>query len=140
MMQNSQSHAIEVYTDAQCPLCLWVRARVEPLDRDGRIKWLDYRDPQSRAGEASRFTFAEMNDAMHVRRMADGQWSKGYDAWIEVLRVLPRGWRWLGRFLSLWPLRALGPYLYRFIARHRFSLFGAPPPCDAHGVCSLHSS
>jgi predicted DCC family thiol-disulfide oxidoreductase YuxK len=40
------SSKLEVYTDGQCSLCRWMRARVEPLDRDQRIEWLDYNDPE----------------------------------------------------------------------------------------------
>ena len=126
---------IEVYTDGQCPLCRWVRARVEPLDRERRIEWYDYNEPESLA-RAAPHTFAEMAAEMHVRR-ADGGWSKGYSAWLEVLRVLPR-WRRLAPVLSLWPFRSLGPVFYRWLASRRYSLFGVPPPCDASGVCALH--
>ncbi|HSP61916.1 MAG TPA: DCC1-like thiol-disulfide oxidoreductase family protein [Pyrinomonadaceae bacterium] len=42
----SQNSKIEVYTDGQCNLCRWMCARVESLDREGRIEWLDYNDPE----------------------------------------------------------------------------------------------
>ncbi len=127
---------IAVYTDGQCPLCRWVRAKVEPLDRNNRIEWLDYNDPEI-LRRAAPHTFAELAAEMHTRN-ARGQWSKGYQAWLEVLRVLPR-WRVLVRPLSLWPFTSLGPVFYKWIARRRYKLFGVPPPCDANGVCSLHA-
>src|SRR6266404_3976522 len=37
---------------------------------------------------------------------------------------------WLGRIASVPPLRWLGPSVYGFIARHRYSLPGAPARCD----------
>jgi predicted DCC family thiol-disulfide oxidoreductase YuxK len=45
-MALTQSSKIEVYTDGHCNLCRWMRARVDPLDRDRRIEWLDYNDPE----------------------------------------------------------------------------------------------
>ena len=39
------SSKLEVYTDGHCNLCRWMRARVEPLDRNQQIEWLDYNDP-----------------------------------------------------------------------------------------------
>ncbi len=126
---------IEVYTDGQCPLCRWVRARVEPFDRDGRIEWHDFNEPEALA-RAAPHTFAEMAAEMHVRR-PDGSWSKGYFSWLDVLRVLPR-WRWLASVLALWPFTSLGPVFYRWLASRRYTLFGIPPPCDASGVCALH--
>ena len=131
----TQSGNIKVYTDGQCNLCLWMRARVEPLDRNQRIEWLDYNDPEILQGAAPH-TREEMAEEMHTRT-ADGRWSKGYFAWIEVIRVLPR-WKWLVPILSVWPFTKLGPIFYRWLAKRRYTLFGVPPPCDAGGVCQLH--
>ncbi|MBV9957117.1 MAG: DUF393 domain-containing protein [Acidobacteria bacterium] len=126
---------LEVYTDGECPLCQWMRAKVEPFDRRHRLEWLNFRDPEVLERAAPR-TFAEMNEEMHVRD-AEGRWSGGYAAWVEVLRVLP-GWRVLTPLMSLWPMTRLGPLFYGWLARRRYTLFGVPPPCDADGVCSLH--
>jgi predicted DCC family thiol-disulfide oxidoreductase YuxK len=131
----SRTERIEVYTDGQCPLCRWTRARVEPFDRDRRIEWIDLNDPEAQR-RAAPHTFAELTEEMHVRR-PDGSWSKGFWSWLDVLRVLPR-WRWTVRVLSLWPLTSLGPIFYRWLARRRYSLLGIPPPCAPDGVCSLH--
>jgi predicted DCC family thiol-disulfide oxidoreductase YuxK len=112
-----------------------MRARVEPLDRDHRIEWLDYNDPEI-LKRAAPHTCEEMAEEMHVRT-AGGRWSKGYFAWIEVIRVLPR-WGWLTSVMSVWPPTKLGPIFYRWLAKRRYTLFGVPPPCDASGVCHLH--
>lgn len=132
---STRATRIEVYTDGQCPLCRWMRARVEPLDRERRIEWLDFNEPENQR-RAAPHTFAELTEEMYVRR-TDGSWSKGFQAWIDVLRVLPR-WNWLASLLSAWPFRSVGPHFYRWLARRRYSLFGIPPPCDASGVCSIH--
>ncbi|MEJ7616743.1 MAG: DUF393 domain-containing protein [Pyrinomonadaceae bacterium] len=137
LVTNKTKYAIEAYTDGSCPLCRWVRARVDWLDRDGRILWLDYHDPLVRAERGVPFTPVEMGDEMYVRRLSDHGWAKGFDAWLEILRVLPMFWKFVGRVLRLRPLSALGPYVYRWVAAHRYTLFGVPPPCDASGVCSL---
>ena len=127
---------LEVYTDGQCPLCRWMRARVEPYDTERRLEWVDYHDPDA-LRRAAPHTPQELAAEMHVRRKTDGTWRKGYGAWLEVLRVLPR-WRWLAPALSVWPFTAVGPPFYKFIANHRYTLFGVPPPCDESGVCQLH--
>lgn len=133
----SETAQLEVYTDGQCPLCLWMRARVEPFDRARRLEWLDL-NSQAALRRAAPHAHKELADAMHVRRKADGAWSRGYRAWLEVLRVLPR-LKWLAWLLSLWPFAALGPVFYRQVARRRYRLFGIPPPCDDSGVCQLHT-
>jgi predicted DCC family thiol-disulfide oxidoreductase YuxK len=127
---------LEVYTDGECPMCKWMRAKVEPFDRDNRLEWLNYRDPSVLSRAAPR-TFEEMNEAMHVRSPVRG-WSRGWDAWVEVLRVLP-DWRWLAPLLSIWPFTWLGPIVYRWFARRRYTLFGVPPPCRDSDVCTLHA-
>ena len=58
-MSRQQPGRIEVYTDGQCPLCRWTRQRVEPFDRNGRIEWLDYNDPEM-LSRAAPHTFHEM--------------------------------------------------------------------------------
>lgn len=132
------SSRIEVYTDGRCPLCLWIRARVEPFDRDARIEWLDYNEPENQL-RAAPHALSELAAEMHVRRVADGSWSKGYGAWLAVIEVLPR-WSWLAPPLGLWPFTSLGPVFYRWVASRRYALFGVPPPCDADGVCALHQT
>ena len=127
---------LEVYTDGRCPLCLWMRARVEPFDRDHRLEWLDLNSPEA-LKRAAPHTHAQLAEEMYTRRTQDGAWSRGFFAWIEVLRVLPR-FRPLASLLARWPFTALGPVLYRQLARRRYQLFGIPPPCDESGVCQLH--
>lgn len=140
-MRTRENHAIEVYTDGQCPLCRWLRARVEPRDHQGRIRWIDYHDRAAMPSDAAKnLTFAEMSRAMHVRRTDNGRWATGFAACLEILGVLAPGWRLIGRLLGAWPLRLAGPLLYKFIAKRRYSLFGIPPPCDPDGACSLRAA
>lgn len=131
----TQTNKIEVYTDGQCNLCRWMRARVDPLDRDRSIEWLDYNDAEI-LQRATPHTHDELANEMHART-ADGRWAKGYFAWIEVIRVLPR-WKWLTPILSVWPFTSIGAMFYRWLAARRYTLFGVPPPCDASGACQLH--
>jgi predicted DCC family thiol-disulfide oxidoreductase YuxK len=133
----SEAANIEVYTDGECPLCKWMRAKVEPYDRHQRINWLNYREPEV-LSRAAPYTFEELDKEMHVRT-PDGRWFGGFAAWTEVARVLPR-WRWAAPILSIWPFTRLGPLFYNWLAKRRYKLFGVPPPCDASGVCALHKN
>lgn len=121
--------------DGQCPLCRWMRSKVEPRDPSKRIEWMDYRDPE--VLHRTPYTFKELDTEMHSRRISDGRWSAGYAAWLEVIRVLPR-WRIIAPIISIWPFTFLGRILYRWLAKRRYKLFGIPPPCDADGLCELH--
>jgi predicted DCC family thiol-disulfide oxidoreductase YuxK len=118
--------ALQVYTDGACPFCRWVRAKVEPYDTRGELRFLDYNDPQVAAGAP--YSLPELDREMHVLT-PDGRWSAGFFAWTEVLKVLP-AWRWLGALCAVAPLRWIGPPLYRLIARNRDHIPGLPKPCD----------
>ena len=65
------SNRLEVYTDGNCNLCRWIRTRVEPLDRNARIRWLDYNDPEVLM-HAAPHTRDEMAKEMHARA-SDGR-------------------------------------------------------------------
>ena len=121
---------VEIYTDGSCPFCLWVRARVEPYDTLGGLKFLDYNDPAIAA--ATPFTLPELAREMHVRTHTSpedpGSWSAGFWGWLAVLKVLPR-WKWLGHLLSAPPLRWFGPPVYRLVAANRYQIPGIPKPC-----------
>jgi predicted DCC family thiol-disulfide oxidoreductase YuxK len=133
--ERSDAARLEVYTDGQCPLCRWMRERVERRDRFRKIEWKDFRDPSVQ--QSTPFTLHELDAEMHARRKGDGRWATGYRAWVEVLRVLPR-WRFLAPLLTVWPLTSFGRLFYRWLAKRRYKLFGVPPPCDSEGVCQLH--
>jgi predicted DCC family thiol-disulfide oxidoreductase YuxK len=112
--------------DGVCPLCNtgadWVRAR----DRAGNFDLLPYQAP----GVAARWPDldpARLAEEMHVVT-ADGRALRGADAAARVLRRLP-GWGWLGWLLGA---RALAPFArpaYRWVARRRRFLPGAPGRC-----------
>lgn len=135
VIEMSETAQLEVYTDGQCPLCRWMRAKVEPRDSFKRIKWLDYRDPEVQS--RTPFTFEQLDAEMHAQKIEDGRWSAGYLAWLDVMRQLPR-WRFVAPLLSFWPFTSLGRLFYRWLAKRRYQLFGVPPPCDPNGLCSLH--
>jgi predicted DCC family thiol-disulfide oxidoreductase YuxK len=136
-MSAQKQSQLEIYTDGQCPLCRWTRAKVEPFDTEKRLEWLDIHQPEVLA-RAAPLTLKELNAEVHVRRKADDRWFGGFAAWREILKALPR-WRWLGILLGIFPFMILGEPFYRFIAKRRYTFFGVPPPCDAEsGVCEWH--
>lgn len=122
----------DIFMDGSCSFCRWSRAKVEPYDSGSRLRFLDYNDPAVAAQAPC--PRAELDNEMHVRT-PEGAWLKGFEAWLALLRVLPK-LAWLGRFASVPPMRWIGPYAYAFIARHRYSLPGAPARCDTD-TCAI---
>lgn len=116
----------DIFMDGSCTFCKWTRSKVEPYDANSRLRFLDYNDPVIAA--QAPFSRNELDEEMHVRT-PDGAWLKGYDAWISLLHALPK-LAWLGWIGGLPPARWLGPSAYRFVARHRYQLPGAPAPCN----------
>jgi predicted DCC family thiol-disulfide oxidoreductase YuxK len=126
---------LEVYTDGGCPFCRWARAKIEPYDTRGALRFCDYNDPAITA--STPYTLEQLGREMHVRT-PDRQWHAGFFGWVAVLKVLPR-WTWLGTLLGWPPLRWLGPPAYRLLAanRYRLPLPGVPKPCDP--ACRLET-
>jgi len=127
-----QTATYDILMDASCSFCRWTQSKIEPYDSNARLRFLDYNDPAVAA--QAPFSRAELDREMHVRT-ADGAWLKGFAAWLALLRVLPK-LAWLGRIAGLPPFRWLGPPVYGFVARHRYSLPGAPVRCESD-TCAL---
>lgn len=70
--------------------------------------------------------------SMVVLREADGMCFAGSDACIELGRALGGGWRLLAAVAGCVP-RPLREAVYRWIARHRFRLFGRADRCVLAG-------
>jgi predicted DCC family thiol-disulfide oxidoreductase YuxK len=122
----------DIFMDGSCSFCRWSREKIQPYDSESRLRFLDYNDPAV-AAEAP-FSRSELGHEMHVRT-SEGAWLKGFEAWLGLLLVLPK-LAWLGRLASMPPMRWMGPSAYEFIARHRYSLPGAPARCESD-TCAL---
>ena len=120
-----QAPKYDIFLDASCSFCRWTRARIEPYDSRGRIRFLDYNDPL--VGAQTPFSRTELESEMSVRT-PEGLWLRGFEAWLAVLCALPR-LAWIGRLAILPPLRWIGPSIYRFVARHRYRIPGIPVRC-----------
>ncbi|MGD0908617.1 MAG: DUF393 domain-containing protein [Candidatus Acidiferrales bacterium] len=127
-----QPSTYDIFMDGTCSFCRWTQSKVEPYDSASRLRFLDYNDPAVAA--QAPYSRDELASEMHVRT-PDGAWLNGFEAWLCLLRVLPK-LAWLGQIGGLPPFRWLGPFGYAFIARHRYSLPGAPAHCDSD-TCAL---
>ena len=132
-MRNAapRSTTYDIFMDGSCSFCRWTRAKLEPYDSGGRLRFLDYNDPANAA--QTPFPRADLEREMHVRTPDKG-WLRGFEAWLAILGALPKT-AWLARIAGAKPFRRFGPAAYRFIANHRYSLPGAPQRC-ADDTCS----
>lgn len=103
--------------DGDCCVCRASRAWCEVRDREGRIRFHDFRATDDAELPAPR---ERLETSMWVRG-SDGVLLQGFEGWRTILGVLPR-WRWLARATRFPPLRWLGPPFYRLVARNRHRL------------------
>lgn len=122
--------------DGECPLCRaaveWISSRT-PVHRGFVMMPCQSPDRGLRFPEIKT---AECLEAMQLV-LADGSRFAGADALPQILSRI-RGWRWLAGLLQLPGFSAISPYVYRWIARNRFTisaLFRRKSPCtDAECV------
>jgi predicted DCC family thiol-disulfide oxidoreductase YuxK len=125
-MTEHTSSPVVVY-DGVCLLCSrWVRFLLKH-DRAGRYRFASI---QSQTGRQLLQTHGLDPDSPFSMLLVEGD--RGYidtSAIARVLRGLPhRRWRWLSVTMLLVP-RAIRDVAYRFVARHRYRLFGRSQQC-----------
>lgn len=116
----STNHAVEVFYDGECPLCLREIKMLRFLDRKDRIQFTDIAAPDFNAAEYKKTTVQFM-DEIHGR-LPDGRWIIG----VEVFRQLYAA---VGFRLLVWPTRLPGVshalhFGYRAFAKNRLRLTG----------------
>ena len=113
--------------DGVCLLCSrWVRFLLQ-RDHEGHYRFASM---QSESGRHLLQTHGlDPDSPFSMLLVEDGQGYTDTTAIARVLRGLPRRrWHWLGR-LMLWVPRTLRDVAYRFVARHRYRLFGRSDQC-----------
>ncbi len=128
--------------DGHCVICNTSRRLIGAFDRVRRIEWLDLHQREEVAARYPDYNHAEMMGEIHV--VADGRLYRGLEATRRLFRAVPIFWPLYGLLrlpiIGTW----LGPKVYRFIARHRYTInrwAGAPvtePESDCDdGVCKV---
>ncbi len=124
---DSETHPPVIVFDGVCLLCSrWVRFLLRH-DQAGRYH---YASMQSESGR--HLLLAHGLDPDWPLSFLLVQHGHGYTdtrAIVQVLRGLgPRRWRWLGNALHCLPRGVRDP-AYRFMARHRYRIFGQSHSC-----------
>lgn len=111
---------LEVWMDGECRLCKTSRTWCELRDFNARIRFVDFRN----ASEEDLIVPRRDHETSMWVRDDNGTLLEGFDAWRRIMSELP-GWRWLARLAAAPPFTAIGPPIYRLMARHRSRL--TPP-------------
>jgi len=125
-MTESTASPVVVY-DGACLLCSrWVRFLLE-RDQEGRYRFASM---QSESGRQLLQTHGlDPDSPFSMLLVEDGRGYTDTTAIARVLRGLPYlRWQWLSAVMLLFP-HSLRDLAYRFVARHRYRLFGRSEQC-----------
>ncbi len=116
---TDRSSPLDVFMDGACGLCQSSQRWCEAHDREGRVRFIDFRTSDDDDLPLRR----SAHDTSMWVRDRDGSLLEGFAAWRRIMAELP-GWRWLARLAWLPPFTLIGPPLYRLIAANRRRLPG----------------
>jgi predicted DCC family thiol-disulfide oxidoreductase YuxK len=112
--------------DGVCVLCSrWV-GFVLRRDRRGQYKFAAMQTPSGR--ELLIAHGIEPDDPLSFLLLEGGTGYMDTDAIVRILRSFGSGWRVVGALLAIVP-RFIRDPLYRWVARHRYRLFGRRETC-----------
>lgn len=112
--------------DGVCVLCSrWV-GFVLRRDRSGQFKFAAMQTPTGR--DLLTKHGIDADDPLSFLLLESGRGYADTDAIVRILRSFGPGWRFLALLVSIVP-RFIRDPLYRWIARHRYRLFGQRPSC-----------
>lgn len=80
--------------------------------------------------------YEKLQAQIHVIDSESGHVYKGADAIVFVVSTVS-SLRWLSALYRFPGLKPVADFLYRWIAKHRYKLFGQLDDCEA-GTCELH--
>ncbi|MEI4471801.1 thiol-disulfide oxidoreductase DCC family protein [Frigidibacter sp. MR17.24] len=111
--------------DAGCAACSWGARIIHRLDRTGRVRICPVQSPLGAA--LLRHYGLDPDDPASWLFLDEGRAHAGFDAVLHAGRRLG-GWGRLAAVLRLLPRPVRGA-LYRWLARHRYRLFGRADLC-----------
>jgi predicted DCC family thiol-disulfide oxidoreductase YuxK len=114
---------LTVIYDGQCELCRWSRSKLEQLDRQKKLTFVNLHD----AAAMSRFPQIEPEEALtHMIAISDdGREARGYEGFALILEAWPYTsmLRWIMRRRLA---KIVGTKIYAMIARNRYRIRWLP--------------
>jgi len=117
MASSRTSDRLAVLYDGRCRLCSGTAARLQRLDREGRLELIDLH----RADVPARFPHLDWQRARQEIQVIDGAGRSfsGVDAFARIGACLP-GWRRFAWLLRVPVLHSIAAVMYRWVARNRY--------------------
>ena len=114
--------------DGRCRMCVTAKSGLERLSQGHDVRMIPYQSEEAKRLLGLHYHEGRPEAAFLVT--AEGRISSGLDAFLPMLPGL-RGGRLLAKLFALPMVKPVGYRLYRWVARHRYRLFGEVPP-DRH--------
>lgn len=111
--------------DGRCRMCVTAKAGLERISDEGNaLRMVPYQSEEAKRLLGSRYHDGRPDAAFLVS--ADGRIASGLDAFLPLLPGL-KGGRVLVWLLAVPFLKPLGYWIYRWVARYRYRVFGEVP-------------
>lgn len=125
------SDTYTIFYDGRCMLCTETRNRLEQVETSAVLRFVDI----NRRGALEGYPIdpSAARGQMHVVDPS-GSITAGFDSLLTIAQTIP-SIRAIVPVLRFSPVRALGHTFYRWMARHRFRIFGTIPCHD--GACRI---
>lgn len=119
--RESSQDCLLIY-DGECRLCVATKRKLERMGQShDAIRFVPYQSDEARQVLGERYSSGRPDLAFLVK--PSGEIEGGLDAFLPFVPALPGG-RMLLKLLKLPPVKRMAERGYRFVARHRYRLFG----------------
>jgi predicted DCC family thiol-disulfide oxidoreductase YuxK len=131
-----EDNRIIIIYDRHCMLCTRTVARLMTLRTTTNIESIPLQDERAAALLPEGYTEDQLSKEIHVIDMLNGLIFHGAEAMIYVMTKLP-SLRFIAIIYRIPGMKWLASRIYRWVAKHRYDLFGRTDDCDS-GYCEIH--
>jgi predicted DCC family thiol-disulfide oxidoreductase YuxK len=106
-------------------MCVAAKGGLERMSQGDHVRLIPYQSEEAKQLLGVHYREGRPEAAFLVT--AEGGISSGLDAFLPLLPGF-KGGRLLAKFIALPFVKPVGYFIYRWVARHRYRLFGEAPP------------
>jgi predicted DCC family thiol-disulfide oxidoreductase YuxK len=127
--------SIVILYDGRCVMCTKTAARLQKMKTSTSLKAIPIQDEQAASYLPVGYPIEQLQQEIHVINSGNNQIYRGPDAIFHVMTTIP-SLRWLAYIQRIPGMKPIVSRIYRWIAKHRYQLFGTTDACT-NGQCQL---
>ena len=128
-------HLIMLY-DMHCVLCTNAVARLKKLHSTADIEYLPLQDEKAKSFLPENYSIEQLYGEIHVIDKISEQIWRGAEAIVYIMTTVP-SLRMIAILYHIPGMKPVAAFIYRWIAKHRYQLFGRIDECTS-GECRIH--